>query len=221
MNSLAALFGSFVLAQADRGPYVPPPLPTTPILERWLLENPWPPAISLAAAAVIVFYVMRSRSQARQGAIIAGVLILAAGICVLTSFVVTTDREKLADRTRSLIAATATANISDLRPLMASDIGLNVLGVPFRESKEGILGLVDQYMGSQYRVQQHSTSNLTAHVDRAGMGKTLVRVRVEVDGMANRSWWRITWRSTAEGDWQAMHIEGLQIDMVRESMIRR
>lgn len=224
MNPLAALLGPLSLAQVAEGPYSPPPLPAPPRLAHWLFENPWPPAIGLLAFAVLVFFIMNSRSQTKQGAMIAGGLIVTAAVCIVTSFAVTTDRERLAARTRELIAATATADLRELGPMLASDIGLSVLTRPAPQDKDGILGLVNRYMGNEVSVKQHAVSEVTAHIDRQGTGKTLARVRVTVDAagmndMTNRSWWRITWRKTAEGEWEAMHIEGLQIDFVKSGMI--
>jgi hypothetical protein len=224
MDQLAAIIGSLSLAQTSEGPYTPPALPAPPRLANWLFENPWPPAIGLLAFAVLAFFILNSRSQARQGAMIASGLLLAGVACIATAFAVTTDRERLATRTRELIAATATPDLGRLGPMLAGDVGLTVLGRPAPHDKEGILGLVGRSMSNEVRVKEHSTSGISAHVDRQGTGKTLVRVRVVADvvGMSdtpNRSWWRITWRKTAEGEWQAMHIEGLQIDFVREGML--
>ena len=39
--------------QDATAPYTPPPLPPVPLLERWVLENPWPPVIGLAAACLL------------------------------------------------------------------------------------------------------------------------------------------------------------------------
>lgn len=224
MNALAALLGSLSLAQTSEGPYSPPPLPAPPRLAYWLFENPWPPVIALAAFAVVAFFIMNSRAQMRQGVLIAGGLLLVAAACILTSFLVTTDRERIAARTGELIAATAAADLRKLGPILASDIGLSVLERPAPQDKDGILDLVNRYMGNEVKVKQHSISELSAHVDRLGAGKTLVRVRVTADvaGMndaSNRSWWRISWRKTPDGEWQAVHIEGLQIDFVRAGML--
>lgn len=224
MNSIAAILGLLSLAQSSEGPYTPPPLPSPPRLAHWLLENPWPPAIGLAAFAVLAFFILNSRAQAKQGAVIALSLLAAAAACIAASFLVTTDRERLAAKTRELIAATATADLGTLGPMLASDVGLSVLERPAPQDKDGILGLVGRYMGNEVRIREHSTSELTAHVDRLGTGKTLVRVRVTADvagmsGASNRSWWRITWRKTPDGQWQVLHIEGLQIDFVRAGML--
>ncbi len=226
MNAPAALLGPLSLAQTAEGPYFPPPLPSPPRLAHWLFENPWPPAIALAAFAVLVFFILNSRAQSRRGAIIAGCLLAVAAVCVVTAFLVTTDRERLAVRTRELIAATAAADVDSLGPMLAGDVSLNVLSVPFREEKAGILGLVTRYMGNEVRVRQCTVSEISAHIDRQGTGKTLARVRVSVDAagmndMTNRSWWRITWRQNDRGEWTAMYIEGLQIDFVKADMLPR
>lgn len=221
MNALLVVLGPLLVAQTTEGPFVPPPLPSPPRLAHWLFENPWPPSITLIALAVIVFVLLNARGQAKQGMGIGAGLLAIAAACIGTAFLVTTDRERVAARTVELIGATATADLAALRPLLASDVGLNVLGRPFPEEKEGILGMVGLYMGGSYRVEQHTVSNITAHVDRLGSARTLARVRVEVDGFTNRSWWRITWRKNAQGEWEARHIDGLQIDMVKPSMLPR
>jgi hypothetical protein len=224
MNSLAVMLGQLSLAQAADGPYSPPPLPAPPRLAHWLFEVPWPPAIGLVAMAVLLFFILNSRAQAKQGGMIALGLLLVAAATIATSFLVKTEREHLADRTRELIRATAAADVRSLGDLLASDVGLSVLTKPFSGDKDEIRDLVNRYMGNEYPLKDHSTSELSAHVDRLGGGKTLVRVRVVTDALgvndlSNRSWWRITWRKNAAGQWEAMHIEGLQIDFVSEGMI--
>ena len=224
MNSIAAMLGQLSLAQGADGPYSPPPLPAPPRLAHWLFENPWPPAIGLAAMAILLFFILNSRAQAKQGGIIALGLLLAAAATIATSFLVKTEREHLADRTRELIRATAAADLRSLGEMLASDVGLSVLTKPFSGDKDEILGLVNRYMANEYALKEHSTSELSAHIDRLGGGKTLVRVRVVTDALGvndltNRSWWRITWRKSTSGQWEAMHIEGLQIDLVNQHMI--
>lgn len=211
-------------AQAGAGPYSPPPLPAPPVWERWLFENPWPLVIGLCAAAVVIFFISNARAGAARGVQLAMVLIALAAGSVLSSFLVTTERERLITQTERLIAATATADTPELAPMLASDVSLTVLDRPFSADKDGILGLVTRYMGGQIRVKEHSTSGASAHVTRSGNGQSLIRVRVVADAAGfsdtpNRSWWRITWRKNAEGEWTAVHIEGLQIDMVKGSMI--
>jgi len=218
--------------QDATAPYTPPPLPPVPLLERWVLENPWPPVIGLAAAGVVVFFILNARGGggARQGALAAGALALVAALCVVTSFLVTTQREVLVQRTRELVAAAAQPDLRALAPMLAEDVGLRVLGRAYTEDKAGIVGLVDRYIGSEYRVTRHSVPSVTAHTDDGGAGsagaaggRTLARVRVEVDGMTNRSWWRLTWRRSgvAAGEWTVVHIEGLQIDFVGSEQMPR
>jgi hypothetical protein len=208
MNTPAIIAGPWLLAQLSEGPYVPPPLPAPPRLPHYLFENPWPGAVFLLVIAVLVLFIGNSRGRAREGALLAGLLALSAAGFIAASLLVTTERERLRDEMRRLIAATATADTEALAPLLASDVALNVLGRQFPEDKEGILGLV------------------AAHVDRHGGGQTLGRVRVSADvaGMTdvgNRSWWRVTWRKGPDGRWTAVNIEGLQIDMVQAGMLPR
>lgn len=226
MSTPAVLAGPWLLAQLSEGPYVPPPLPAPPRLPHYLFENPWPAAIFLLVVAVLLLFIGNSRGRAREGALLAGLLAAIAGACIVASLLVTTERERLRAEMARLIAATATADTDALDPLLASDVALSVLGRQFPENKEGILGLVRRYMGSEVRVREHSLTDVTAHVDRHGGGQTLGRVRVSADvaGMndvGNRSWWRVTWRKGPDGGWSAVHIEGLQIDMVQAGMLPR
>lgn len=226
MNTPAAFPGTWLLAQLGEGPYVPPPLPAPPRLAHYLFENPWPAAVFLLVVAALLLFVGNSRGRAREGALLAGALAALAAACIGLSFLVTTERERLVAEMRRLIAATATADTDALAPMLASDVSLTVLGRQFPEDKPGILALVRRYMGGEVRVREHTLTEVTAHVDRLGAGQTLGRVRVSADvaGMSevgNRSWWRVTWRKAGDGRWNAVHIEGLQIDMVQAGMLPR
>ncbi|MBX3405281.1 MAG: hypothetical protein KF869_00850 [Phycisphaeraceae bacterium] len=226
MNTPAIIAGPWMLAQLSEGPYVPPPLPAPPRLAHSLFENPWPLAIFLLVVAVLLLFIGNSRGRAREGALLAGLFAAIAGACIAVSFLVTTERERLRVEMHRLIAATATADTEALAPMLASDVALNVLGRQFPEDKDGILGLVRRFMGSEVRVREHALNEVSAYVDGHGTGQTLGRVRVSADvaGMSdvgNRSWWRVTWRKGADGRWTAVNIEGLQIDMVQAGMIPR
>lgn len=210
-----------VLGQLGGPQFVPPELPAPPILEKWFLESPWLPALALAAVAALLFFILRSRNQPRQAAMGAGVPLLIAAAMIVLSLLVTTEREELAARTKELISATAAADLDRLAPMLAEDVGLSLLGTARNETKSGILGLVQRYPGSMFPVEEHSVHEITAHVDRAGGGRTICRARVVVQGVPNGSWWRVGWRKNAAGQWTAVHIEALHIGYVSSGDLPR
>src|SRR5690606_7680261 len=103
MAQTAALAGTLPLLAQARAPAVTP-LPDPPPLEWLLLEQPWPLAVALALAGVIGFTLLsrRGRPAAAMAAALA-CFAAAAGLWGLATSVAT-ERERMAEATRQLVA---------------------------------------------------------------------------------------------------------------------
>lgn len=200
-----------VLAQLDFSTPNIPQLPSPPLLERILLDNPWPLVIVLGVAAIVIFVMLNGRGKLRAGLVAAGTLLLAAGGAYLTSVLVTTPREQIKQATRELIDATADVQLGRLEHLLDDDLVIRVFGVPRDAGKTGTLSAVDRRLGGQYVVREHSIQQMHATIDGPRVGRTHVRVHVGSDMGALSSWWRVDWERGPDDIWRARRIEALWI----------
>lgn len=210
----------FSLAQSGDTPV--PKLPDPPFLTHYLLESPWGLIVLLLLAGFAAFFVLNARAKARQGLAALASAVLLAGIVWLASSLVTTERERLADRTRTLINATAGVQLSELRTMLAESAQVRLNGFLFRSSRQSILDDVDRVLAKQYPVKSIAISTPTAVVDGPNSARTQVHVSARVNNMTYDapvgSWWRIDWRRdispTGEGtgEWTVVNLEMLQID---------
>jgi hypothetical protein len=214
----------FTLAQAA-GPGAESPvpqLPSPPLLAANLFESPWIVIVVLLLAGFVAFFILNARAKARHGLAALAAAVLLAGAVWLTASLVTTERERLADRTRALINATANVQLSELRSMLAENAQVRLNGFLLRSSRQSILDDVDRVLAKQYPVKSVSISTPTAVVDGPNSARTQVRVSARVDNMSYDapvgSWWRIDWRRSlsptgeGEGEWTVAGLEMLQID---------
>lgn len=197
------------------------PLPPTPLMERFLFEQPLLPVAILALLAIIAAVAFAKRRQRTRGLIVAGVLLaLAAGV-YLTATMVTTDRETLLDRTADLIGSTAQAQTAVLPAMLTEEASLRTAGdiarvLPSVDGRDRILALVDQYLQSRYRVSTWKILDQQATIDGPNVGRTLIRVGVESNGFSRThySWWRLHWERGPDGVWRCFELEPLWIQLV-------
>jgi hypothetical protein len=197
-------------------------LPAPPLWEFALLEKPIYLAAALLLAAVVAGTLLNQRGRARQGVLIgAGLVALAAGVLILGGLV-KTEREQMADATRSLVETTARIDARALERALAPDAtlfsDLRLPGVPSAQAgldKPGIIKAVQAALGAhplkEYRVLEVQAQSLAS-----GMGRTQARVRVSFEEMPapHISWWRVDWRRSADGVWRATAITPLDVPWV-------
>lgn len=213
-----------VLAQSGFGlidPSPPKPLPNPPLIEHYLLENPWPLVVVLAVGAMIAFTRLRAAGKPRHGALWGLILLIAgAGVWTLASWV-QTGREAIARSTSALIGAAARADIPSLDALLSENLSLFRPGGGAGLGKTDTLDRVQRDLGGPYRVREWAVLETQAMTDSASSGVTQVRVRVtlEAAGIPNISWWKIDWRRGEDGAWRAVTIEPVSVTVdVRERM---
>jgi hypothetical protein len=210
MNVLAQLF-------PEKGPQVPP-LPGPPLWEKLLLEQPVYLSGFLILAAIVALAMLRQRGRSRQGAIVAGALVLAAIAIYALGAAVTTEREQMADATTALVDAAATGNPALVDPMLAPDVRLFTqfrapgVSVPTGAlDKPAILDAMRRLL-SEYPLKEHTIGQMQAQSTGPGVGRTQVRLRVVAQQyeVPIGSWWLIGWKRT-NGRWVATSIEPLYI----------
>jgi hypothetical protein len=188
-----------------------PPLPASPLIERVLLENPWPSAVVCVLVGVVVFMMLNSRRKARLGLAI-GALVFGLGVvAVVLAGLIETDREAIKRSSRALVAAVASVDVAALERLLDEDMELRVTGVSRGAGKEQTIAAVQRYLGSMYSVREHRVLDLQSTLDGPRLGRTQVRVRVETDGGMLPSWWRLDWLRANDGSWTVRRIEAMWI----------
>mgnify|MGYP000691397208 CR=1 FL=1 len=97
-------------------------LPSVPMLDRLLFEQPWLSIIVILAGGIAAWYFLSRAGQRRQGAYILGVALLLAGLNMLVATGVTTERERASALTRTAIQLVATGDDAGLAPLLRTDM---------------------------------------------------------------------------------------------------
>lgn len=196
-------------------------LPPSPLLERFLFEQPLLPVIVLGLLAAVALVAFSRRGQKKRGIAVAGVLAAVAGAVYLAATMVTTTRETLLERTRELIGATARADTGAVRALLTDDASLHTSGdirrvLPPIDDVVALLDGVDQYLGREYRLSSWEILDQQATVDGPNVARTLVRVGVDGDvfSRTHYSWWRLHWTLGADGQWRCFEIEPRWIQFV-------
>lgn len=193
-------------------------LPPAPLLERFLFEQPLLPMAVLALLALIAVIAFASRNQRRRGVLVAVVLVALAGGVYLLATLVTTEREELLERTEALIGATANVDRAAMGGLLTEDASLRTTGALERvlasiDGRDSIISRASQSLEGRYRVNTWEILDRQATTDGPNVGRTLVRVGVDVDGFSRThySWWRLHWERGPDGQWRCFELEPLWI----------
>ncbi|MEQ8845622.1 MAG: hypothetical protein RIB58_12285 [Phycisphaerales bacterium] len=197
------------------------PLPPAPLLERFLFEQPLLPVVVLGLLAGIAVFAFARSGKRGRGLAVGLVLALCAAGIYAAAAMVTTTRETLLQRSEALIAATAGADTRALAGLLTDDARLNADGdirrvVPPTDDVQDILGRVESTLNGRFRVLSWSIPDRQATVDGPNVGRTLLRVAVDVEGAGRThySWWQLHWAQGPEGTWRCFEIEPLWIQFV-------
>ena len=191
-------------------PERPEPLPSGPILDRFLFENPLLLTAVLAASGLVILFALNRRGEARKGLAAFAVCFLLAVGAYLAGSLVVTERERLKDATRELVASVAEVDVPGLDDLLAENVSFRYRNARGGLDKGATIAEVERYLGGAYRVREHDVLELQATVDSSNVARTQVNVRVTVDTVGTRpSWWRLDWRLEPDGRWRVTGIEPL------------
>lgn len=193
-------------------------LPPAPLLERFLFEQPLLPIAVLVLLALIAAIAFAGRNQRRRGLIVAGVLVAVAAGVYLASMLVTTERETLLERTEVAIGSVALLDVGTMREVLTEDLYLRTAGAiarlqPSVEGRTEIIDLAERRLKGSYHVTDWKILDRQATIDGPNLGRTLVRVGVDADGISRThySWWRLHWERGPDGVWRCFELEPLWI----------
>lgn len=213
--------GSAVLARsASVLAEIPPPLQETGAFRKWVLEQPLPLTAVLVLAGVVVWFILRGQGKTKEGTRVGGVLVLLAVVVMALGTLIETEQEKLKARTRELVAAVASANVTKVGPMLTDDVYAQPFGFP----RNVIFAKMESTLGGSLKIKEHKISTLRAVLEGQNAARTQLRVHVVADGALYNgpvgSWWMIHWRKDASGVWKADEIEMQQVDFAEVSSLR-
>jgi ketosteroid isomerase-like protein len=180
-------------------------------MQNLLFENPWPLVMALVATAAVLRLVgFRNRRPALTYAAM-GAVLLAVGVYVLSA-VVTTDRERIMERTRALVAATAPLDLAVLDDVLAP--GAFVSGpdgsawVEYERVRVELQDVVQRYQPAE-----HSIRDLQAEAGET-RGVSVIDLRTSAGaggaGLPVRTVWRLHWRKEGDGQWRVAELQWLE-----------
>lgn len=199
----------------------PQPLPSGPLWERYILEQPWPLVALLVVAGVVVF--LKAKGRARSA--VPAVLLLGAVGVYAASELVTTANEQIRASTRRLVAAVVGMNVNAVSAELDSSAKLFSHWHNSGVGKDDILADVESRFrnGSEYAIKEHDIIELSSSRDGTRVGRSLVKVRA-ISAMGNVpvfSWWLLDYQRTADGRWLVVQMEPLSISFVSDSRAKR
>lgn len=194
-----------------------PSLPDPPALQHALFENPIPPIIAAIALALAAYAIANRLGRRRLGLLLAAAACVPGLATVALSLAVKTDRERIAQLTRSLVAAVANADADALDQAIADDALLMMRGAGRGWSKDRVIDWVAAYLdpSSLYALEEHRVTELQAEIEPNGqLGRTRASITLTPAnaGSTTRFICMITWRKEPPGSaqpWTAVEIEPL------------
>ncbi|HYD00151.1 MAG TPA: hypothetical protein VEB22_02910 [Phycisphaerales bacterium] len=200
--------GSGLSALAD-----PDPLPSAPLLERYLLQDPLPTTIFLVIAAVIGWWWLQRLGKARPAAIVAAACVLAAGGVLLLAKAVVTEREALVARCTELVNDVIAARAGDVSPVLRSDVTANVRPLRTEFRRDDILKMVADDEARRRGMTAANLKWVTATLDGPNVGRTQCRVQVQYsEDMWLPTTWMLHWtRDNSQSPWVVRLIDAQQI----------
>lgn len=199
----------------------PQPLPTAPLWETYLFEQPWPLVAILLVVALAVLLKGRGRFRA---AIPVAALSLAAGVFI-ASAMVTTAREKIRTSTKNLVEAVINCNTNVLDAELDPDAKLLSFQHGAGVGKEEIIAEVhrDFAKGGQFAIKDFGILELDASQDGQRVGRSLVKVRATSAalGVPVFSWWLLDYRLDSSGTWRVIRVEPQSISGVPDARSRK
>lgn len=197
----------------------PPPLPEPPALERYLFEQPWMPLGVLVLVALVSFFAMQHRGQAKQGGVIAGICLVLAGGLALLATLVETSRERARLATEGLVTAVAEGDGATLRRELTADARVFHARAPaVGVSRDDIADFVSRNFSStgMYRVTDRKIEQFQAAELADGRVQVQVKVRVTspLAQLPVRAWLRLDFVTDETKTLRCSGIEAVHIQWV-------
>ncbi|MFT5422881.1 MAG: hypothetical protein ACI89L_000650 [Phycisphaerales bacterium] len=204
-------------ALAQLGEAFRPPEVHAPVLEVWVFEQPVMPMVVLVVVGLAAMLTLRRSGKARAGLITMGACVLVAAGLWVSSSLVTTDRERVAQVSRAFIEAVASDDQSAAGELMRPTVSLRMSFGARAESREALLNQIGR-LHTEATVR--GARVLESHVDVRSPTLARAYVRVKVEGSVSGfpippySWWEMSYAidgDPSSHDWRLAGIEPLWI----------
>jgi hypothetical protein len=194
------------------------------MLERYLLETPWPAMGVLVVLGFVVAYVMWHRKPKVAMASVVGGVLLAGGVYLLAHSVVTT-REALQARTQTLINAILAGDEAAAEPLLRDDLTVTLLGSPTNLGKPAVLEQIKGDVAGRYGATNSRIASVRAAMDGNTSARTQADIRVEsrITSGTLPTVWMFHWQqSTIDGEqiWRVRQLEAQQIGLMPQGSVR-
>ena len=195
----------------------PTPLPSPPILEHHLFEQPWIVVALVLVSGVIAAMVLNGRGRAKAGGLAFLMGLVVSGGVYLASELVTTPRERIDASARSLVAAVATGDAASMGVWLTSDATMRAWLFPIEIDRDRIIDEASKrFRDGEFRLSSWSIEELQASQAGPEVGVVQVKIRAVParDGtIAHFSWWRLDLRLEG-GEWRVRHVEPISVQFV-------
>jgi len=184
------------------------------MLERYILENPYPVGVALIALGAVMLWAINARGPFRRALVPAAACWLTALAIMVTAANVETRRESLTNQTHTVLEAVIDANRRAIEPIVSDDL-LATTRFPdaFALRKEQFLRIIEGM--SLLGIRDWSASPRGASDDAANGIRVDFAVRVATSGGVyagtTPSVWRFHWRRDRQGAWKLRRLECLSI----------
>lgn len=199
-------------------PYSPPEVPV-PVVQVWVFEQPLMPVVVLVLVGLAAAFTLRRSGKPRPAALaIAAAGVVCVGL-VLSSGLVTTQREHVAQASREIIRVVAEndrdAATEKMRPTVSLRMGFGAAS----DTREALLRQIDR-LHSVATVRGARVLDTRVQVRSPTLAVAYVRVRVEGDvngfPIPPYSWWELNFATSDDpaspgGAWDLAAIKPLFI----------
>lgn len=168
-----------------------------------LLENPWPLAVSLLTAALIVLAIGVTRGQsAKRWAVPSAICTIAAVAIMALAHTVATPVEQMTNATRILIDSAVAGDADRIRPLLADDFDVSVENKSTRWGADGVLARIPSI---PQLIRSNHVRNISAAIveaDRIGVSVFDQTTTPAITGQPTPNRWRCIWTRAPDGAWK-------------------
>ncbi len=197
-----------------------PRLPDAPLLERWLYEAPWTPAVALTLLGLLAAWLLlragQAGAQGRWAVLAACTGALAGTGLVLLASSVTTMREVLVERTRGLVVAVLAGDAATVERELSPSFALTLLGRQSSRGRDYVVSAVRGDIAARFNAKASELRWVRASMDGPAVARTQVSLLAssELMGGPTPTVWMIHWRADAQGRWYVGRLEAQEIGLL-------